>query len=964
MKSIKHFLFTIILTSIALSSSAQGLKSFRLPNGLSVFVWEDPNATEVFGMVACNVGSKDEPETHTGLAHYLEHLLFKGTQKIGALNWDKEASIYQQIIQEYDKMAVETDPVKKSEINKGINKLTVEASKVSLTNEFSSLTAGMGGFGLNAYTSYDQTVYFNAFPAGGVYKWLELNSERLINPVFRGFQTELETVFEEFNRSENNSNSQLSRLLFESMFPNHPYSRPVLGHANHLKNPQLSVLIDFYNSWYVPQNMALILVGNIKTNEILGTIQEKFGRLENKPVPERTQYPKVEFQGRKEIKTKIGQYPQVVLAYNGAPANSEDYIALEVCTSILSNSSSTGLLDKLSIDGDMMGTEASQLSLKEQGRILVFGIPYYDPNQRRFDSNKSVERMLLKEIKKLQEGQFEDWLVNSIKGDLIRRYDLALESTQAKTELIKDAFINEQDLNVVLDYKNIVASLTTEKIKETAKKYFNENYVVLDIEKGKTKKGEDIEKPGFDPLEAPRGASSDYAKLFALQPVKYIAPKFIDFDADIQVKPVNDKSKLFYKQNKENDIFTLQLKYGIGTEKMPDLSISTSLMNNAGIMGLMKAPEVKQEFSNLGTTCYFSVNDSYLTVVMYGFEANLQESCNLLTRQILFPELDEKQLNNVMGGLYQSRLMEKETTESLSAALNDYLLYQDKSEYIDRPEFMDIYMKNIGHFTGEFQRATDYEAEIHYAGSLPFDTVYDILSKNLPLKAGEKATTSPEVKERVAYKENTIYFIADKEAKQANLYFFIEGDEYSNETDAYRAAFNQYFSGGFNGLVMQEIREYRSMAYTAHGVKYIPPITGKKTHFEGYIGTQADKVPDALKTYLGLINDMPLYPERLPEIKSYLRETALANKPNFRSLSSSIQSWRQRGYIEDPNKTLLDKFEKMTFDDIVKYYNENIKGRPIGIAIIGNPKQIDEKMLQQYGKVVKLSPSKLFGKEK
>jgi len=949
----------IIICNVA-GSFGQGLKAFKLPNGLSVFIYEDENATEVFGEVVCNVGSKDEPVQYTGLAHYLEHVMFKGTEKIGALDWSKEKPFYEQIVQKYDERAKETDIFKRENIDKEINKLTIEAAKYGLTNEFSALTEGMGGVGLNAGTSYDYTVYYNMFPPNQIYKWLELNSERLINPVFRAFQTELETVYEEYNRGENNPQRQLQDFLFKSIFQDHPYARSVIGYPDHLKNPQLSELIKFYNEWYIPENMALILVGKVKTNEVMSVIREKFGRLENKKTPERIEYPEMAFKGRQELKTKIGNYPQVFMVYKGLESGNKDEIALEICTSILSNSSRTGLIDKLGIDGDVMFGGASTLTLKERGRIMIQAVPYYDVNQRRYNSQKSVENLMLKEIKKLQNGEFEDWLVESIKNRMMRQFDLSMESTQFKAEALADAFINGKDLNEFLNFKELVSSITTEEIKNVAKKYFTDDYIVLNISPGKNEKKEKLKKPNYDPLVAPANAKSDYAKLFEIMSIKYTPPVFTDFN-DIKVKEVNDRSKLYYTKNKENEVFTLRLKYGIGSEKMENLPLATYLMNNAGILGQLKAQKVKQEFSNLGATCTYVVDGSYLYVIMEGLEVNLEASCNLLTRQILFPELDEKQMNNLIGMEYQSRMFEDKTTSGISGALSEYIYYKDKSEYIDRPTMLSIIDLSIGVLTGDFQRATDYEAEIHYAGSLDFDTAYDILSKNLPLKAGEKATTSPEVKDRVEYKENTIYFIPDRDAQQSNIFFYIEGDNNTNESDVIRRAFNTYFSGGFNGLVMKEIREYRSMAYTAYGHYNAPPLENKKDYFEGYVGTQSDKVVDALNVYLGLINDMPLYPDRLANIKNYLKEIELNFKPDFRNLSATIQSWKRRGYNDDPAKQNIAKIEALTFEDIVNYYNKYIKGRPVIVGIVGDPRDIDTKSLEKFGKVVRMNPDKLFG---
>ncbi|MDR2683173.1 MAG: insulinase family protein [Dysgonamonadaceae bacterium] len=958
MKSLKCFFLIGICLFFSLSANAQGLKAFKLPNGLSVFVWEDETVADVFGMVAVNVGSKEDPEQYTGLAHYLEHMLFNGTEQIGSLDWEKEKPIYEQIIAKYDEHAQTADPAQREAILKEINRLTKESAQYYLSKDFSNLVQGIGGESLNAGTNYDYTVYYNSFPPGEIYKWLELYSERLIHPVFRNFQPELETVYEEYNMYQDVQSSREQEFIFNTIFPGHPYSRSIVGLPEHLKNPQLSQLIQFYNNWYVPENMALILVGNIKTNTILPIIREKFGRLENHPTPERKLYPETPLKGRKEAGAKLSYYPQVILAFPGITASSEDDIALEICTSILSNASETGLLDKLTLDGDLLGGGTQLVTLKERGSIFVQAVPYYDVNQRRFESLKTTEKTLLKEIKKLQDGQFDDWLVESIKARMIRRFDLSMESPTNKAYQIAEIFLAGKDMGDLLNYKQLVESITTEQIKAIAKKYFGSDYYALLLNEGKPEKGKELQKPKYEPIIPPREAETDYSKAFHLLPVKR-QNVFADMNS-VTIRPINDRSKLFYTPNPENDIFTLVLKYGVGTKKMPKLELAAPLVNNAGIMGSMEAQEVKQAFSNLGATCRYQVDDNYLYVIMEGFEANIEEACRLMTRQILLPKLDEKQMNSMLSSQFQSRKIEKNSNEIQSQALREYLLYGKQSDFIDRLPLDEIIQLTVSELTGEFQRATDYEAEIHYVGSRPVDEVYDILSKNLPLKQGEKASTSPEIREKVSYAENTVFFLPNSDAKQSSIYFFIQGDDYEKEQTPYIEAFDQYFGGGFNGLVLQEIREYRSMAYTAGGYYVTPPLANKKAWFAGSIGTQADKTLEAIEVYYDLLTRMPQYPDRLRDIKEYMKETAGVEKPHFRNASQLYEVWKRLGYTQSPAATHKDAIEQLTFDDIVKFYNERIQGRPIAIAVVGNPKMIDEKALAKYGKVTRLSNSRIF----
>ncbi|MDH6533910.1 insulinase family protein [Parabacteroides sp. 52] len=955
----KFFLLSVILCFIPTLIHAQGLKGLKLQNGLTVYIWEDSSKPDVFGMVGVNVGSSSDPENLTGLAHYLEHVMFKGTEKIGTVDWEKERPLYEQIIAKYDEMAATDDATQKEILAKEINKLSIEAAQYMAPNEFSSLTEELGGYGLNAGTSWDYTVYYNSFPPSEIYRWLELNSERFINPVFRAFQSELETVYEEFNRYEDQQGSQVQNFILKNIFPGHPYSRPIIGKQEHLKNPKLSSLIDFYNEWYVPENMVLVLVGNIKTSQVQALIQDKFGRLPAKKSPERKTYPDWDIKGRKSVSAKLTPYPQIQLAFQGIPNGHPDDIALDICMSLLSNSSRTGLLDKLVLEGDLMTAFSGVNSFRDQGRIVVGAVPYFDINQRRFNSLKDTEKIIRKEIKKLQDGNIEEWLLQSIKETEIRQFDLLFESSATKANLLVSAFMNNEDIGEILAYKDRVAAITLDNIKTIAKKYLTNDFIAIELQEGKAPKSTKLDKPQYDPIIPSRDAESAYAANFSNLPVMKKAPEFANLE-DVKSKKINDLSKLFYTKNEENEIYTLTLKYGVGTAQMPKLRYAVQLMNNAGVMGQFEPQELKQEFSKLGTSCRFRVDDSYLYVVMEGYESTLQESCNLLTRQILMPKLEEKQLNSIIGSQMQSRRVEKDYTDILKDALFEYLFYQDKSEYIDRLPIEDIRSMSVSHLTGEFSRATDYEAEIHYVGNMSFDDAYEILSNNLPLKAQEKPSTSPEVKEVVQYNENTVYFLPDNDAQQSAIYFLINGKPYHIKDKIAINAFNQYFSGSFNGLVMKEVREYRSMAYTAYGRFVTPPIQQKNIYMDGFIGTQSDKTIDAIELYLSLLKEMPEYPNRIENIKGFLYKVMLTTKPSFRNASQRYEAWRKLGYTEDPAKTELSVIENLTFEDLMQFYHTEIKNKPIAIAIIGDPKQIDTKELEKFGKVIRLNKAKLF----
>lgn len=955
----KLFILTI-LCLLPVFAYSQGLKSFTLRNGLKVYIWEDSSQSDVYGMVSVRAGSVNDPLEFTGLAHYLEHLMFKGTERIGALDWGKEQVIYKSIIEKYDNRSQETDPNIRKEIDKEINLLSVEQAKLSQQGEFNSLVESIGGSGLNAGTSLDYTVYFNRFPKIQLEKWLELYSVRFMNPVFRSFQSELETVYEEFNMYQDNRSMQVRNYVMDQAFPGHPYSRPIIGLGEHLKNPQISKLIEFYDSWYVPENMSLILVGDIKTDEVAAVVNRKFGRISGKAVPQRENISLKTIKGRTQLSTSMGQFPQVVLIYNGVPTGHKDEIALEVALEMLSNRNRTGLLDKLSLDGDIMSAYAGGNFLNAGGRIIINAVPTFDYSQRRFESHRGVEKMLTDQFQKLAIGDVDEWLLETVKNNMIRSYLRTLESSSGKANVLSNAFINGYEMDWVLSYNDLIGSITKDDVMRVVNAYLNNNFIAIHMNEGKYDKVQKIEKPSLPEVpDFPMGDKSIYFEWFTKIPVGEIrfTPKSFD---DVFIKPINEKSRLFYTRNSENDIFTMTIKYGIGKREIPHLGMSIDLMNSAGVMAAYESQEFRYALNKLNARVSYSSDEDYTIVNVEGTEQELTGICNLITRQILMPKLDAKQLNSVKGRQINSYRIEKDGIDVQEDALREYILYRTRSSYIDRMTNSQIINFSISDLVGAFQKASDYAAEIHYVGSLSFDDVFSILSANLPLKAQEQASNSPQVKPLEKYNSNIVYFLPNIEASQSRIIFFTPGGVYSNDLSSRLYAFNQYFSGGFGGLVMNEIREKNSMAYTTYGRFQSPPIKGEQFYFNGYIGTQADKTVDAIGLFMELVNNMPVNDEKMDELRSFIRQVLLSEQPNFRSESQYYEVLKRMGYSEPPANIIVPEIDKMTFDDIVSFYTTYLKGKPMAIGIIGNPKMIDLKALERFGKVERLNVSRLF----
>ena len=963
MKRILVSLIALCLTLVAWAQNDDFVQ-YQLDNGLTVYLWEDHDQPDVQGWTVTRAGSIDEPADATGLAHYLEHMLFKGTDRIAALDWEKEKPLYEQIIALYDTLALTSDPKAREAVQLRINEVSLQAAQYAATDEFANLVQGIGGEGLNAYTYYDVTCYMNSFPTYQMERWLTLYADRLTNPVFRSFQAELENVFEEYNMYLDDNSTHVRNFMFGKIYEGHAYARDIIGYADHLKNPKLRQLIEYYNTWYVPNNMALILVGDFEIETTKPLIEKTFGQLVARPLPARISYPRTIFAQDERYTAKLGYMPGLYVAYNGVAVGDKDELTLNFVTNLLSNTMQIGLFDQLILDNKLMYAEALCDARRDQGCILITALPYMDAQTQTYTSLKETEALVMAEVQKLVDGNIDPELVEMVRQNYYQSFDRVMEYPEMKVQLLQHAFTYQQSVEEALREKELVAAITMEDIKRVAKQYLGAPKKIFEIEEGTPKKDK-LPKPKIKSLESPK-AESAYCQYFDSIPAGKLSPRFIDF-TDIDQDRFYEGVNVYCTPNPKNHIFTLRLKYGVGTYELPLLGYAADLMNMCGIKGApgIKPAEFRANLAKLGAKCSYAANDNYFYVDIEGNEENLEKIVEMVNLHMMFPNFDSENdmlINNIKGQEYSSRQVEERNTDIVADAAFDYVRYGENSPYLKRPTLEnDVFPMTAAQLEGVLHQVQNYELEIHYAGALPALDVKNILYSKLSLNNNPRPSQSPIERPIVPITESKIYFLPDASMQQAKVYLLIDGEPYAVKDAVSYMAFNEYFGGGFSGLVMNEIREKRSMAYNAYGHFSRPAKQGRMTQFTGYVGTQSDKVVDAVAVYMSLLDSMPLYPETIENIRTVLRQSVLSNKPTFRNKSQQLTANMLLGYKVDPAMLQVRDIQRLTFDQIVSFYEQRVKGKPVAILIMGDPKQIDQKVLKaKYGKITKLSKSQLF----
>src|SRR6516164_7864878 len=316
----------------------------KLPNGLTVVIYERPEAPVFSFFTHVDVGSVQDPLNKTGLAHMFEHMAFKGTEKIGTTNYAAEKVALQKVeeaysiyLRERDKR-LDRDESKLKQLEKAWRDAIAEANKYVKPNEFGQIVEAEGGEGMNAFTNLDETAYHYSFPSNRLELWAYLESERFLHPVTREFYKERDVVIEERRmRTDSNPVGRLLEQFITTAFQAHPYQRPTVGWMSDLNSFSATDAQAFFDHYYIPSNMVVAVVGDVKASETMPIIEKYFGRLPSRPTPdERTTTEPPQNSERRVILRGVAQ-PFYLEGYHRPDYRSPDDAVYDAISDLMSN---------------------------------------------------------------------------------------------------------------------------------------------------------------------------------------------------------------------------------------------------------------------------------------------------------------------------------------------------------------------------------------------------------------------------------------------------------------------------------------------------------------------------------------------------------------------------------------------------------------------------------------------------
>lgn len=925
---------------------------FELDNGLRVYLTENHEEPRFYAEIAVRAGSKHDPADGTGLAHYLEHLLFKGNQNLGSLDYASEKPHLDRIVELYEEHHDETDPDRRAEIYAQINAEAQLAAQYSVPNEIDKVYNSMGGTALNAHTWYEETVYKIGLPSNRLEQWAELESDRFIDPVFRLFHTELETVYEEKNRTLDNKDRLIGTAIDEMLYKVHPYGQqPTIGTVEHLKNPSLVYIQNYFDTYYVPNNMAIFMSGAIDIDETIALISEKFSKWEAKPVPEVGPWVEEPLDGAER---RTVQYPgeeQVQIAFRTAGNGSPDKEALILVDMILDNRTA-GLINlNLNQQQRVAGAGSSPLFLNDAGSQNLYGIPKQD------QTLAEVEQLLLDQLEIIKAGDFEEWIIPAIINDFKKNEKASLEYNQARVSMMRDSFIQGTDWDYTVAELDRMSQLTKDDVVAVANKYFGDDYVAVYRIDGPNEIPS-VEKPQIDPVVIDSSLQSEFAAQILAMDYDDIEPTYVEADRDYRVVEFADGVQLYYAPNPLNDLFSFSVNIEVGTEENEKLGLASALMDVAGTTSKSNE-ELQKEWYQMGTDFRFGAGENSSAIAISGLDEQFEASVALAMDLIKNPSTDDETLEQMKGILLKSRQDQKSSPPAISRALTLYNRYGEESPMLEALTREEIEASTVDELLALPANLLNYKHTLSYTGSMPLEDVVEVLRRQHPI-AGELADT-PAYRFRTARDiDETEIYVVDQQTAQAQVRIEYPDGVYDEEDSVLSSIYTNYFGSGMSSVVFQELREARALAYTA-GARY---AQGSRVNDQnimlGTIGTQTDKTVDALNAFIDLIDNMPESQERFDTSVESLVNRYRTSKITFREVIGAVRSWERLGLEGDPRRDRYQELQMASMDDLLQFQQEHVKGRPKLISIVGDLSIIEQEELEQFGTVQQIQIDDLF----
>ena len=933
-----------------------GARIYTLKNGLAVYLSVNKSEPRVQTMIAVRAGSKNDPSDATGLAHYLEHLLFKGTDKFGSLDYAKEEPYLNEIENLYEVYRGTRDDAQRAVIYHQIDSVSGVAAKWAIANEYDKMTGEMGAQGTNAFTSDEQTVYINDIPSNQIDKWLTIEAERYRHPVLRLFHTELEAVYEEKNRGLDNDNELSNETLMAALFWKHPYGQQTtIGTIEHLKNPSIKKIKEFYSKWYVPNNMAVVMAGDFDPDEVIKSIDQKFSVLQPKPL-EAWNSPKEEPLRQPVTNEVYGPDAEFVeMGWRFPGANTHDADILQVMDMVLSNSSA-GLMDlNLNQQQKVLSSNCSPQIMNDYSVHIFTGKP------KEGQSLEDVQNLILGQIDLVKKGQFDASILPAIINDFTMQQLRQNEQNEGRAGAMMDAFIRHTDWGQSVAHIDALSKITKKDIVDFANKYYGNNFSVVFKRSGEHRNVVKVVKPPITPVEVNRTAQSDFLKTVMAMPTKPMQPRFLDYKKDITQTKLTSGIPVYYLHNDENQRFTMYYIVDMGKRNDKKLKYALSYLNYLGTDKL-SGEDIKKKFFALGASFNVNAGEDEVYVSLTGLQKNFNESVQFFETLLANAKADEPALKEFVAGTIKARSDTKKNRNSiLWSGLRNYAVYGPINPQTNDLTNAELQKLSSAELVDRIHTLTSYKHRVLYYGPATVAALTTSLDKLHKTPSVGHLIPKPVEYVHQPTTKNKVYFI-DYDMAQAEVVMLSKGMESYDPTKApLISLYNEYYGGSMASITFQTIRESKALAYSVWSAYQPGAKKDDPYYILAYVGSQADKSPESMSSMFELLRDMPRADKLFDQSKASLINTLSTERTTREDILMSYEHARKMGLDHDIRQDIFNQAPNLSFEQVADFQKQNISNHNYTVVVLGSKSKVDMKDLAKYGDVQELTLDQVFG---
>ncbi len=928
---------------------------YTLKNGLTVILSPNNKEPNIEFRMSVRAGSNEDPHDHTGLAHYLEHLLFKGTDKFGTTDYAKEKPYLDKIQALYETYNKTTDPVKRKEIYAQIDKTSGEASNISIANEYDKMMKVLGGQSTNAHTTVEETVYNEDLPSNAVDPFLTLQAERFRKPILRIFHTELEAVYEEKNRGLDNDGNKMYEAMSGLLFPMHNYGQQTtIGTIEHLKNPSLVAIQKYYDSYYVPNNMAVVMSGDFNPDELIKKVDNAFAYMQNKPVALYNPAPEKPLTAVQTVNVYGPTAENLQIFYRGYAENTHQSLLLDLMGSILSNGKA-GLIDiNLNKKQRVLKAGAGYEQMKD------YGIFYLSAQPKQGQTLEEAKALLMEQIELLKKGEFDESLIKAT----VANSKLGLLQAFDENAFRADALSTEFTLNRAtkwdqsLNGPDAMAKVTKKQVVDFANQFFKDNYVVGYKHKGEDKNVQKVEKPLITPINPNVNATSAFTQTLINTPVKPIAPKFLDYRKDLNFGKTGIADVVSIK-NTENSIFRLTYRFDMGAYNYKMLPYAAQYLPFLST-DKYTAEEISKQFYNIACNYSMNVGNEIVTISISGLQENFDKAVSLAEEVFANCKANEPALKELKSSILKARQNNKLNKSSILSGLVAYARYgavNPSNNVLSNEEVNNMTSAELLYI---LHNINNYKHTITYYGPKTLEAFTADISKVHPLPK-EFTPAAPAAKFTYASTAGNQVLFADYDMVQSEINWVRNDGVYDPAAAGQVDLFNSYFGGGMGSIVFQTLRESKALAYSTYAYYATPDQKDKENAIVAYIGSQADKMNEAVAGMNDLLTNLPQIDKAFDASKSNALNAIETSRVTKDGIIASYFADQKLGFDHDSRVDKYNSLKSLTFADVKAFHASHLAGKPYSYCIVASEKKVKLEDMQKFGPVTKLTLEQVFG---